>query len=89
MKPLRFYADTSVIGGCFDPEFASNSLRSIEAVRREGTVHPARGVLAGVLAEHESGGDRLQHTREMPCMQAGCAIASVSKALAKIERRAH
>lgn len=55
MKPLRFYADTSVVGGCFDPEFASNSLRLIEAVRREGTVHPARGVLAGVLAEHESG----------------------------------
>ncbi|MBI4678184.1 MAG: hypothetical protein HY748_11430 [Elusimicrobia bacterium] len=25
MKPLRLYVDTSVIGGCFDDEFASDS----------------------------------------------------------------
>lgn len=34
MKPMRIYADTSVIGGCFDPEFAADSLRLIEGVRR-------------------------------------------------------
>lgn len=34
MKPLRIYCDTSVIGGCFDAEFAVDSLRLIEAVRK-------------------------------------------------------
>ena len=33
MKPMRIYADTSVISGCFDPELAADSLRLIEAVR--------------------------------------------------------
>jgi predicted nucleic acid-binding protein len=32
MKPLRVYCDTSVIGGCFDPEFETDSLRLIKAV---------------------------------------------------------
>ncbi len=34
MKRLRIYADTSVIGGCLDAEFADDSLRLIEAVRK-------------------------------------------------------
>ena len=33
MKPLRIYLDTSVLGGCEDPEFAEDSLRLIERVR--------------------------------------------------------
>jgi predicted nucleic acid-binding protein len=33
MKPMRIYADTSAIGGCFDPKFAADSLRLIEGVR--------------------------------------------------------
>jgi hypothetical protein len=33
-KRLRVYADTSAIGGCFDPEFAADSLRLIEAARK-------------------------------------------------------
>ena len=32
-KRLRLYAHTSAIGGCFDPEFATDSLRLIEAAR--------------------------------------------------------
>lgn len=34
MKPLRIYADSSVIGGCLDKEFAAESLRLIEWVRQ-------------------------------------------------------
>ena len=33
MKPLRVYADTSVFGGCFDPEFAAESRRFFDLVR--------------------------------------------------------
>ncbi|GMU35914.1 MAG: hypothetical protein EDS66_05755 [Planctomycetota bacterium] len=33
MKPLRIYIDTSVGGGCFDPEFAEVSRALIEAAR--------------------------------------------------------
>jgi len=31
-KPWRLYLDTSVIGGCFDPEFAEDSRRVIDAI---------------------------------------------------------
>ena len=34
MKPTRVYVDTSVIGGCLDPEFAEASRALIEMVRR-------------------------------------------------------
>jgi hypothetical protein len=34
MKRLRVYADTSVYGGCFDEEFARESLAFFEAVRK-------------------------------------------------------
>ncbi|MEW6203084.1 MAG: hypothetical protein AB1546_13990 [bacterium] len=33
MKPLRVYADTSVISGCLDAEFEDDSMQFIEAVR--------------------------------------------------------
>jgi predicted nucleic acid-binding protein len=33
MKTLRIYADTSVIGGCYDEEFAEDSWRLIEMAR--------------------------------------------------------
>jgi hypothetical protein len=33
--PLRIYADTSVFGGCFDPEFAEDSRRFFDMVRSE------------------------------------------------------
>ena len=33
MKKFRVYADTSVIGGCFDDEFRDDSLRFIDSVR--------------------------------------------------------
>lgn len=33
MSPLRIYADTSVVGGCFDEEFAAESLRFFGLVR--------------------------------------------------------
>jgi len=33
MRRLRVYADTSVIGGCLDQEFAKDSLRLIQAAR--------------------------------------------------------
>ena len=31
--PLRVYTDSSVIGGCFDEEFAEHSVRLIERAR--------------------------------------------------------
>jgi len=34
MKRLRIYCDTSVIGGCLDPEFEADSKPLLEAVRR-------------------------------------------------------
>lgn len=37
MKPLRAYVDTSVFGGCFDPEFETESRRFFGLVR-EGRV---------------------------------------------------
>jgi hypothetical protein len=33
-KIPRIYIDTSVIGGCFDEEFADDSKRLVEAVKR-------------------------------------------------------
>jgi hypothetical protein len=33
MRPLRIYIDTSVVGGCFDPEFVEYSTRFFDAVR--------------------------------------------------------
>ena len=33
MKKMRLYVDTSVIGGCLDPEFSLGSLRVIQAAR--------------------------------------------------------
>lgn len=33
MKRLRLYLDTSVIGGCLDPEFSDDSLALINAIR--------------------------------------------------------
>jgi GTPase SAR1 family protein len=38
-KPrLRIYTDTSVIGGCYDSEFARDSLHFMELVRRERVI---------------------------------------------------
>lgn len=34
MIPLRIYTDTSVIGGCLDPEFAAHSLRFVEQIKQ-------------------------------------------------------
>ncbi|MBM3892600.1 MAG: type II toxin-antitoxin system VapC family toxin, partial [Verrucomicrobia bacterium] len=34
MKKLRIYVDTSVLGGCFDPEFAAWSNGLVEDFRR-------------------------------------------------------
>jgi len=34
MKRLRVYADTSVLGGCFDDEFAEFSVALVDLVRR-------------------------------------------------------
>jgi len=35
VKQLRVYCDTSVIGGCLDPEFRSDSVRLMKAVENE------------------------------------------------------
>src|SRR5690348_6062704 len=51
MKPMRIYADTSVIGGCFDPEFATDSLRLIEAVRRGRLVLLLSDIVLAELAD--------------------------------------
>jgi rRNA-processing protein FCF1 len=33
MKPLQVYVDTSVFGGCYDAEFAAESVRFFDLVR--------------------------------------------------------
>ncbi|WGV28666.1 hypothetical protein [Halotia branconii] len=38
MKLLRIYVDTSVIGGCLDVEFAEESQRLIEALRKKKAI---------------------------------------------------
>lgn len=35
MKPFRIYADTSVFGGCYDDEFALESMRLMKDVRHK------------------------------------------------------
>ena len=48
---MRIYADTSVIGGCCDPEFAADSLRLIEAVRHGWLVLLLSDVVLAQLAD--------------------------------------
>jgi hypothetical protein len=43
-KPIRVYADTSVFGGCFDPEFDVASLRFFEQVRDRSFILVVSGV---------------------------------------------
>jgi predicted nucleic acid-binding protein len=50
-KTLRIYADTSVLGGCFDAAFAKDSLRLIEGVRRRRVTLLVGEVLLAELAE--------------------------------------
>ena len=51
MKTLRVYLDTSVLGGCFDPEFAAWS-NGLIADLRSGTF---RSVLSDLLAAEVRG----------------------------------
>lgn len=50
MKPLRIYCDTSVVGGCFDAEFVTDSLRLVEAVRKRWLVLLLSDVVLAELA---------------------------------------
>lgn len=51
MKPLRIYCDTSVIGGCYDGEFAADSMRLMEAVQRGRLVLLLSDVVLAELAD--------------------------------------
>lgn len=51
MKPLRVYVDTSVFGGCFDPEFAAESNRFFDLVRMGRVVVLVSEVVIDELAE--------------------------------------
>ncbi|MBI5242075.1 MAG: hypothetical protein HY922_00160 [Elusimicrobia bacterium] len=55
MKPMRLYIDTSVIGGCFDDEFAEYSLRLIDAARAGRIVLLMSAVVIRELAEAPMG----------------------------------
>lgn len=50
MKPLRIYSDTSVIGGCLDPQFAEHSLRFIEQVNSRRVILLVSELLVRELA---------------------------------------
>jgi len=43
VKKLRIYLDTSVIGGCFDDEFAEDSLKLVDEIKK--------GTYTGVFSE--------------------------------------
>ena len=47
MKKLRIYVDTSVVGGCFDPEFAEWSNRLLHRFRRGDFTAILSAVTAG------------------------------------------
>ena len=51
MKPLRIYMDTSVVGGCFDPEFADDSTALMEMARRSEVVLVVSDLLLEELTE--------------------------------------
>jgi predicted nucleic acid-binding protein len=51
MKLLRIYCDTSVIGGCYDAEFAADSMRLMEAVQRGRLVLLLSDVVLAELAD--------------------------------------
>lgn len=51
MKPLRIYCDTSVIGGCYDADFAADSMRLMEAVQRGRLVLLLSDVVLAELAD--------------------------------------
>lgn len=50
MKPLRFYLDTSVFGGCYDAEFSDGSNRLMDAVRAGRCVAVVSSVVLEELA---------------------------------------
>ena len=57
MKPLRIYADTSVIGGCFDEEFRTESNALIQLFHN----HKAQLLLSDlIMIELERAPDRIQ-----------------------------
>jgi len=51
MKPFALYVDTSVIGGCFDPEFDAESLRLMQAVREKRLLLLLSDVVLSELAD--------------------------------------
>jgi len=51
MKRLRVYVDTSVIGGCFDEEFAAESRALVQAAREGRFVLLLSDLLADELAD--------------------------------------
>lgn len=50
-RPLRIYADTSVFGGCFDPDFRVESLRFFEEVRKGRVILLVSRVVANELRD--------------------------------------
>jgi len=50
MRPPRIYADTSVVGGCFDEEFAESSLALMGMARRGRLILLLSDILADELA---------------------------------------
>jgi hypothetical protein len=80
MKPLRVYIDTSVVGGCLDPEFRAASVRLFEAFRsgvmiavvsdltdlEVGRAPPVvRAVLAGIPDAHREDVGITRDVREL------------------------
>jgi len=51
VKVRRIYVDTTVIGGCIDPEYAAESMRLVEAVRRGRLVLLLSDVVVAELAD--------------------------------------
>ena len=51
MKSLRIYCDTSVVGGCFDAGFDTDSLRLMEAVRKGRLLLLLSDVVVAELAD--------------------------------------
>ena len=75
MKKLRIYVDTSVLGGCFDPEFAEWSNRLLHRFRRREFAALLSAVTA---AEVEQAPEAVRQIHD-ELVGIGCEVLSVSR----------
>ena len=74
MKVLRIYVDTSVLGGCFDPEFAPWSNALVEDFRQRRF----RAVLSDVTATEVAGAPEAVRERHLELVGLGAELVPIT-----------